>query len=70
MEQMHQGNYEVLDAEWFATTKRAQIVINQWLRHYNYIRPHQALSMRPPVPETLSRSGPELWSEVGDGVNR
>lgn len=44
---------EVLNAEWFATTRQAQIVINQWLRLYNHIRPHHALAMRPPVPETL-----------------
>lgn len=44
---------EVLNAEWFATTKQAQIVINQWLRQYNHVRPHQALNMRAPVPETI-----------------
>ena len=52
--------HEVLNAEWFTTTKQAQIVINQWLRQYNQIRPHQALNMRPPVPETLIRNGTEL----------
>ena len=51
---------EVLNAEWFNTTKQAQIVIDQWLRQYNHIRPHQALNMRPPVPETLVRNGSEL----------
>ena len=50
--------HEVPNAEWFATTKQAQIVINQWLRQYNYIRPHQALNMRPPVPETVQKNGP------------
>jgi len=49
---------EVLNVEWFATTQQAQIVINQWLRQYNHVRPHQALNMRPPVPETRLRSGP------------
>lgn len=44
---------EVLDAEWFVTTRQAQIVIDQWLRQYNHIRPHQALAMRVPVPETI-----------------
>ena len=44
---------EVLNAEWFTTTEQAQIVINHWLRQYNHTRPHQALKMRPPVPETL-----------------
>ncbi|MGD1886127.1 MAG: integrase core domain-containing protein [Cohaesibacteraceae bacterium] len=28
-------------------------MINTWMRQYNRIRPHQALGMRPPVPETL-----------------
>jgi putative transposase len=49
----------VLNAEWFTTTTQAQVVINQWLRQYNHIRPHQALNMRPPVPETLIRNGTE-----------
>ena len=44
---------EVLDAEWFTTTKQAQIVIDLWLKQYNHTRPHQALQMRPPVPQTL-----------------
>ena len=48
---------EVLNAEWFTTIEQAQIAINLWLRHYYHIRPHQAFGMRPPVPETLSRSG-------------
>ena len=48
---------EVLNAEWFATTHQAQTAINIWLRQYNHVRPHQALNMRPPVPETLSRNG-------------
>ena len=47
---------EVLNAEWFATTAQAQIVINQWLRQYNHVRPHEALSMRAPVPETIQRT--------------
>ncbi len=44
---------EVLDAEWFATTRQAQVVIDIWLKQYNEIRPHAALGMRPPVPETI-----------------
>ena len=53
---------EVLNAEWFHTTKQAQTAINVWLRQYNEIRPHHALAMRTPVPETLTEktqiSGP------------
>jgi len=44
---------EVLNAEWFATVEQAKTVIGKWLRQYNHIRPHQALGMRPPVPETI-----------------
>ena len=44
---------EVLNADWFASTRQAQIVINQWLRQYNHVRPHHALNMRAPVPETI-----------------
>ena len=43
---------EVLNAEWFASTRQAQIVIDVWRRQYNRVRPHQSLDMRPPVPET------------------
>ena len=49
---------EVLNAEWFTSVDQARIVINQWLKQYNHTRPHQALGMRPPVPETLHQSGP------------
>ena len=45
--------HEILNAEWFATTRQAQTVINRWLRQYNHVRPHHALGMRPPVPETI-----------------
>jgi putative transposase len=44
---------EILNAEWFTTTRQAQTVINHWLRQYNHVRPHHALGMRPPVPETI-----------------
>lgn len=48
---------EVLNAEWFSSTRQAQTVINAWLRQYNQVRPHQALNMRPPIPETLAAHG-------------
>jgi len=35
-----------------SSLKQAQTVIETWLKQYNHIRPHQALNMRPPVPET------------------
>ncbi|MCW9033907.1 MAG: integrase core domain-containing protein [Rhodospirillales bacterium] len=48
---------EVLNAEWFITIKQAQVVINTWLKQYNYVSPHQALNMRPPMLENLSEDG-------------
>jgi hypothetical protein len=45
--------HEVLNTEWFATTRQAQATINQWFRQYNHMRPHHAPGLRPPVPETL-----------------
>ncbi len=48
---------EVLNAEWFTSINQARTVINQWLRQYNHVRPHQALNMRAPVPEALVRTG-------------
>ena len=44
---------EVLNAEWFQTTKQAQIAMNAWLRQCNQIRSHHVLGMRPPFPETV-----------------
>ena len=48
---------EVLNAEWFLSIDQARTAIGIWLKQYNHIRPHQALNMRPPVPETLARIG-------------
>ena len=45
--------FDDLLPKWFHTTKQAQVAINVWLRQYNRIRPHHALGIRPPVPETL-----------------
>ncbi len=47
---------EVLNAEWFHTTKQAPIVINTWARQYNRVRPHHAPNMRPPLPETVLKN--------------
>ena len=44
---------ELLNGEVFYTLKEAQIIIEQWRRHYNTIRPHSALGYRPPSPETI-----------------
>lgn len=47
---------ELLNGEIFYSLKEAQIVIEQWRKHYNTIRPHSALGYRPPAPQTLAPS--------------
>ena len=44
---------ELLNGEIFYTLREAQIIIEQWRRHYNTVRPHSALGYRPPAPETF-----------------
>jgi putative transposase len=41
---------ELLNGEIFYSLKEAQIVIEQWRKHYNAVRPHSALGYRPPAP--------------------
>jgi putative transposase len=40
---------ECLNGEIFYSLKEAQIVIEQWRRQYNTVRPHTALGYRPPA---------------------
>ena len=42
---------ELLNGEIFYSLKEAQVVIEQWRRHYNTIRPHSSLGYRPPAPQ-------------------
>jgi transposase InsO family protein len=44
---------KLLNREIFYTLKEAAILIEQWRRHYNGVRPHSALGYRPPTPETI-----------------
>ena len=57
---------ELLNAEWFHSVKQAQVAINTWLKEYNHIRPHRALGMRPPAPETLLEKPQISGTEFGD----
>ena len=64
---------ELLNAEVFHTLAEAKVLIEQWRRHYNTVRPHSALGYRPPAPEVLlpmlpwppSPSGPTGSSQGG-----
>ncbi len=44
---------ELLNGEVFYSLKEAQIIIEDWRKHYNTIRPHSALGYRPPAPEAI-----------------
>ena len=42
---------ELLNGEIFYSLREAQIIIEEWRKHYNTKRPHSALGYRPPAPE-------------------
>ncbi|MGE3702731.1 MAG: transposase, partial [Hyphomicrobiaceae bacterium] len=45
---------ELLNGEIFTTLREAQIVIEEWRRHYNRVRPHSWLGYKPPTPEAVA----------------
>jgi transposase InsO family protein len=44
---------ELLDREILTTLEEARILIKQWRKEYNQVRPHSAKNYRPPAPETI-----------------
>ena len=44
---------ELLDREIFTTLEEAKVLIEQWRREYNQVRPHSALRYQPPAPEAI-----------------
>ena len=44
---------ELLNREAFTTLTEAKILIEEWRKEYNQIRPHSALDYRPPAPEVI-----------------
>ena len=45
---------ELLNRELVATLWEVQVLVERWRRHYNQVRPHRALGLRPPAPETIA----------------
>ena len=37
----------------FYSLKEAQVLIEQWRRHYNEVRPHSSLGYKPPAPQAI-----------------
>ena len=53
---------ELLNGELFYTLAEAKIVIEQWRKYYNTLRPHSSLGYRPPAPEVISwPASPDSW---------
>jgi len=44
---------ECLNREAFSTLFEAKVLIEQWRKEYNQIRPHSACGYRPPAPEAI-----------------
>jgi putative transposase len=44
---------ELLNGEIFTTLREAQVLIENWRRHYNAVRPHSSLGYCPPAPEAI-----------------
>jgi transposase InsO family protein len=44
---------ELLNGEIFTTLIEAKVLIEQWRKEYNQVRPHSALGYRPPAPEAI-----------------
>jgi len=45
---------ELLNREILTTLTEAKVLIEEWRREYNQVRPHSSLGYRPPAPETFS----------------
>jgi len=43
----------LLNGELFFSLAEVQALIEVWRLHFNAVRPHSALSYRPPAPETI-----------------
>jgi len=54
---------KLLNGELFTTLKEAEIVVENWRRHYNTRRPHRSLGGRPPAP--LTHFSPPMGGAVG-----
>jgi transposase InsO family protein len=44
---------ELLNLEIFTTLEEAKVLIEQWRREYNQVRPHSARNYRPPAPQAV-----------------
>ena len=50
---------ELVDREIFYSLREAQVLVEQWRREYNTIRPHSSLGYRPPAPQAVRPT--KMW---------
>lgn len=48
---------ELLNGEILDTLLEAKVIVGQWVKHYNEVRPHSALGQRPPAPAAVNPAG-------------
>ena len=59
----------MLNGELFGTLLEAQVLVERWRRHYSQVRPHTALSQRPPARAAGAMGGgPSLTGVTTTGV--
>lgn len=55
---------ECLSMEWFRNRQEAKVVIEDWRRHYNHVRPHSSLGYL--TPEQFKCSGKNVFNNRGN----
>ena len=55
---------ELLNGELFTTLLEAKVLIEDWRRHYNTVRPHSALGYKPPAPEAIMPNNGHLGERL------
>jgi transposase InsO family protein len=49
----------MLNRKVFYSLKEAKVLIEEWRREYNTVRPHSSLGYRPPAPTSIAGSASE-----------
>ena len=55
---------ELLNGEVFYSLAEAKVMVENWRKHYNEIRPHSSLGYQPPAPAAIIQSRVEIKSIV------
>ena len=61
---------ELLNGEIFYTLTEAKVLVQRWRHLYNRVRPHSALTYRPPAPEAIEPLTPGIPELLDIGEQR